>query len=446
MSELHAQSAAAMRLDEPGAPRPWYLAATPLATLPWLIRLRWATAAIEALLLAIAWGIPSLDLPLDHLALLLLVAIVNNIAVARRLSRGRAVPRLTAVAGLVVEVLLLTGLLELTGGPLNPFGVVYAIQITLAAVTLGALWASVVGTVAACSYGVLIYWHTRELVPGHHRLNDVPTHLFTLWISAAVTAELVAYFVVRASDALRRREEELDAMRLRAARTERLVSLTTLTAGAAHELSTPLATIALAARELEHAADARGTVPDLADDARLIRSEVDRCQLILDQMSGRAGGAAADDVAVVDLNVLFTEIRRRLPRDHVNRLEVHLPAKPSSVVLPRTGFTQAVHSLVKNAFDASGHAVLPVTVTVTRESDKVRVTVHDLGTGLTPDAARRAGEPFFTTKEPGRGLGLGLFLARVFAERFGGTLTLQSADGTTAILELPQPSAAVGSS
>ena len=80
------------------------------------------------------------------------------------------------------------------------------------------------------------------LDPAHHRLNDFPTHLFTIWIAMAVTAELAAYFIVQASNALARREEEIESMRAQAARTERLVSSTTLAAGAAHELSTPLAT------------------------------------------------------------------------------------------------------------------------------------------------------------------------------------------------------------
>jgi two-component system sensor histidine kinase RegB len=67
----------------------------------------------------------------------------------------------------------------------------------------------------------------------------------------------------------------------------------------------------------------------------------------------------------------------------------------------------------------------------------VRVEVHDRGTGMSPDVRRRMSEPFYTTKEPGRGFGLGLFLVRTFAERSGGSLEFQNADGTTAILEVP---------
>jgi len=308
-------------------------------------------------------------------------------------------------------------------------------QVTVAALTVGRGAAVVLGVFTAASYGVLIDWHVHELVPTHHRLNDFPTHLSTMWLAGTVVAELVAYFVGRASIALQQREDALEQMRARAARSERLVSLTTLAAGAAHELSTPLGTIAVAARELEHALVLGHADADLTDDARLIRGEVDRCQAILDQMSGRAGGSMADEPESVPVADLFDEVRMALTSDRANRLVVHSALGPPSLVVPRAALRQTLLSLIGNAFDASTDT--PVVVDVTEAGDGVRVTVADSGPGLTPEAAARAGEPFYTTKEPGRGLGLGLFLARVFAERLGGTLKLESGNGTTAILELP---------
>jgi two-component system sensor histidine kinase RegB len=162
-------------------------------------------------------------------------------------------------------------------------------------------------------------------------------------------------------------------------------------------------------------------------------------------MSGRAGGIAADAPTFVEMSAVIADVRQRLTDDQAGRLEVSLPSTLQPVYLPRSGFAQVLLSLVKNAFDATGDARLPVRLAVSHDDEVLRVSVQDHGPGVSADVLRHAGEPFFTTKEPGRGLGLGLFLARLFAERFGGTLKLRSDDGTTAVLELPlqTPSAEV---
>ena len=423
--------------DDPFAGDPWYLATTPLATRPWLVRMRWTTVGLELVLLTMTFALPRFNLPLDHITWLVVADAGANAVSARWLARGRVLSSVPVMLILAIQIVLLTGLLELTGGPSNPFVVVYALQITLAALTLGRLPAMILGLFAAASYGVLIDWHVHELVPTHHRLNDFPTHLFTMWIAGTVTAEVVAYFVGRASDALRRREEALEAMRRRAARSERLVSLTTLAAGAAHELSTPLATIAVTSRELQHALEARSSDEALTEDARLIRSEVDRCQAILDQMSGRAGGSAADEPELVVITDVLNDVRSRLAGDLGERVVIRTAPNLQAMCVPRAGLSQTVLSLVTNALDATATSGTPIIVGVTATSETLRVSVADQGPGLSPEALRRAGEPFYTTKDPGRGLGLGLFLARVFAERLGGSLKLEFDGGTTAILELP---------
>jgi two-component system sensor histidine kinase RegB len=433
-------SAAALRLE--GTSQPWYLGATPLATLPWLIRLRWMSAGVEVAAAAVAFAFPALDYPLRELAWLLLVTASGDVAAALWLSRRRALPRAVSAAGLGLEILLLAGLLELTGGPFNPFTIIFVAHVTLAGLTLGAAYASMLAVLAAAAVGVLLYWHTRETAAQHHELNDFPTHLLTAWVAFTTTAELAAYFVVQASHALARRERQIEEMRQREARTERIMSLATLTAGAAHELSTPLATIALAARELEHGLESRTPAADLAGDARLIRTEVDRCRAILDQMSGRAGGVSAGDPEPIDLSALVEDVRGRLSQAEAARLQVRLPSSGGRpLMLPRAGLAQALLSLVRNAFDASTDGSdSPVLVEFARREHTLHVAVRDRGEGMPPDVLQRAGEPFFTTKEAGRGFGLGLFLARVFAERLGGMLSIESRDGTVVTLELPDAS------
>jgi len=415
---------------------PWYLGITPGATLPWLVRLRWTTALLQGIALILVIALPQVDIPLREILFLLFVALVANGLTALWLSRGAGLSRPATAAVLGIEMVLLTALLELTGGPFNPFSVILVVQVVFAALALGRLYA-VLGTIfGVICYGALIYWHITEVPHGHHRLNDLPSHVLTMWMAIAAAAQLASHFVLQASNAVARREEKIEAMRQRAARTEHLMSLTTLAAGAAHELSSPLATIAVAARELERAT-ARGSASEIADDAQLIRTEVDRCQAILDQMSGRAGGVAADDPETVDIASVIAEVRSRLSMEEERRLTVTLPTTPTVVHLPRAGLVRAISTLVDNAFDATNDDQSPVAIQIEQRDDRWSISVRDRGPAVSPEILQRAGEPFFTTKEPGRGLGLGLFLTRVFAERVGGVLTLRSDNGMTAMLELP---------
>lgn len=416
---------------------PWYLTATTLAAVPWLARVRWIRAFVDLTVVVVAVAFPDVDFPMRRIAPLLLATALLHMLAAIKLARGESVPRALATVDLLVQPITLTALLELTGGPFNPLTVVYAIPIAQAAFTLGLAESLGVAAASVGGYALLAFWHLTELDEGHHRLNDFPTHLFTVWVSVALAADLAAYFFVQASNALARREQQLESMRRQTARTERLVSLTTLAAGAAHELSTPLGTIAVAARELERLAAAKGTVPDLAEDARLIRAEVDRCRAILDQMSGRAGGSAVDQPEEAGLGAVLEEVRGRVPREAAERLTLEVSPPAVVAFLPRSGLVQAILSLVMNALDATEGTRATVDIRARGAEGALTITVEDRGPGMSPEVLRRAGEPFFTTKDPGRGLGLGLFLARVFAERVGGSLSIRSGDHTTVTLSLP---------
>jgi two-component system sensor histidine kinase RegB len=250
----------------------------------------------------------------------------------------------------------------------------------------------------------------------------------------------VAHYVARARTALALRQQQLDDAREHALRSDHLAALTTLAAGAAHELSTPLATIAVAARELERNADRLSArlppVESLKNDATLIRSEVDRCQVILDGMSGRAPNGATAAAEPLAAAALVQLVRGRLTDAQQARLRVDIASGVPVPSVAGAAMVQAISSLVRNAFDAS-ESSSEVLLRFVPHGSMVRVEVHDRGQGMAPDVQRRVGEPFYTTKEPGRGLGLGLFLTRTFAERSGGTLRFETGNGTTAVLEVP---------
>jgi two-component system sensor histidine kinase RegB len=119
-------------------------------------------------------------------------------------------------------------------------------------------------------------------------------------------------------------------------------------------------------------------------------------------------------------------------------VEVTRAGTKSILKVPRHAVEQALVALTKNAIEASP-AGSPVWLSASRDGGLVRFEVRDQGTGMSQETLRHAGEPFFTTKEPGKGMGLGIFLVRTLAERLGGRLSFESSVGlgTTALLELP---------
>jgi two-component system sensor histidine kinase RegB len=225
-------------------------------------------------------------------------------------------------------------------------------------------------------------------------------------------------------------------------REERFASLATLAAGVAHELATPLGTIAVVSRELEHTACNQCLSHTCRDDARLIRAEIDRCRTIIDRLNADSTAGIGDVPVALPLAQLSAELRPFLSSAHAARLHVALSPSTGDVLhLPKSALLQSLAVLVKNACEAdtSGH---PVLLRVESAGGHLAFVVEDRGPGITAAVSSRLGEPFFTTKPVGQGMGLGLYIARMFAERLRGRLELRpgSGGGTTARLTLPHPS------
>src|SRR4029453_10811130 len=176
-------------------------------------------------------------------------------------------------------------------------------------------------------------------------------HLWGMLVAFVVAAVLTAYFVVRLSAAIERRDAEIAAMREQATRTERLASLPPPAAGAAHELGTPLGTTAIAATGLERALAGSDLAAGAAlrDDARLIRAEVERCRRILDQMATDAGETTGEAPVEVPVTRLVRDVLDSLPADEAARVRVEGLPLPATAALPRRAGGSAMTSLVRNA-------------------------------------------------------------------------------------------------
>jgi len=404
------------------------LDAGPLVTGPWLVRLRWAAVLAQGIGVAVAVQALGLALPLAPIASLIVLLAASNLVLGRWVAHERpAQPRVFGVV-LALDVALLTALLWLTGGTSNPFTTVYLVYIALAAVTLGSRWTWTIAALSVAAYAVL-FAITPSADPhdAHRPAADLSGHLAGMWVAFLSAAVLIGFFVTRVREALDERERALTEARRVAAAQERLASLTTLAAGAAHELATPLATIAVASKELLREAEASSN-PSLIEDAALIRSQVERCRQILDHMSGRADASTADPAATIDPATVIGAAIDALPAGASSRVKVTLSGAATGVRLPRVGVARVLTTLIKNALDASD-ADAAVEIAVTTSAATLAFAVRDSGRGMDEATLARAGEPFFTTKPAGAGFGLGLFLARTFVEEWGGQFSLSSEPG-----------------
>jgi two-component system sensor histidine kinase RegB len=402
----------------------------PQIVLAALTRLRWLAVIGQLAATVLAVVLLRQRLPLAPIVGVIVITALTNAMLAWLPTVGKPPGWLVQVV-LLLDVYLLTILLYLTGGPSNPFASLYLIHVAMAVIVLRAGWTwLVVATIAAC-YGVLLRWHWElQLDPTIQAIGN--------WVALVLVSVLITTFIGSVIRSLRQRERELASVRERAAKSEQLAALTTLAAGAAHELNTPLGTIAVVARELELSCNSQREGDSVLDDARLIRREVDRCQNILSRMRVDIGEEVSHR-SIVSFAELEAHLRESLGEEQLRRLEIQRIGRVDGVPAPPRAIEQALLVLLRNAFDASGKDK-PVTLKVERRGEHVRFEICDRGGGMSEEMLRRAGEPFFTTKEPGRGMGLGLFLVRLVAQQCGAKFSIDSTpgQGTTCILELSE--------
>jgi two-component system sensor histidine kinase RegB len=415
--------------------------------LAWLVRLRWFAVGSQALTVLVAQHMLNMELSAVRLYAIVSITAASNLACALWLRRKPEVPEGVLAALMGLDFVLLTALLHAAGGPSNPFTVLYLVHIALAAVVLRPSYAWLLAALAATCFGALFALPTEAdavtQMHAHHGAHDhaaMNLHLQGMWVAFAVAAFVIAYFVTRVTHDLEAQRREAALAQARALRSEKLASLATLAAGAAHELATPLATIAVVAKELERElVRSEGTrepgtsASSNVSDARLIRDEVERCKHILEHMATDAGESAGEAFRTVTVHELLERCLDGLGERE--RVAVELEAD-ATLRVPTTVLARALRGLVRNALQAS---TAGVTVRSQQVGAQLSIEVVDRGTGMSPEILANVGEPFFTTKPPGQGMGLGVFLARALCDRLGGTFELSSrvGEGTRVRVLLP---------
>ncbi len=381
-----------------------------------ILALRWRALWVQLAVALTVAAVGAVD-DLGPAMAVLAVSGLTNVGLRLAARREVGLPAAAVPAAIALDVLLLTVLLGLTGGPMNPFSFLFVIHVATATVALPTRQAWAIAGLTVVAYRVLFL---PSLVGDPHALHTpgmMTLHLEGMWLAFAMTAGFVVHDVTRLREALADEEAERRAL---AERARRLQALATLAGGAAHELSTPLATIALVASELTEAAQT-ADLEAVRADARLVLEEVERCRSVLQHLSADAGAPHGEAPTERTIEALVAEVLVGIPQP----VEVAHDDPMAPGLWPSRTLSSALRGLVVNAHKAGG----PVRLATWRDEAAGTVTLHldDHGPGLSPETAARIGEPFFTTRPEGQGMGLGVYLARTVVEQVGGRLSFARA-------------------
>lgn len=384
-----------------------------------LILIRWIAVLGQSATVAFVHAGLNFALPLGPvLAAIGASALLNLVAMTR--NGGRRLADRDAALYLGYDMLQLTLLLYLTGGLSNPFAILLLAPMTVGAAILSRYSAMLLTGLSLICLTVLALWHFPLPWEEPVRLT-APLYAFGVWLSLSLSATFIAVYVFRAAAEARRFAGALAAAQVALAREQRLSSLGALAAAAAHELGSPLGTIAVVAKEL-----ARELPPDSphGEDVELLQSQVMRCRGILAELARKPEADGGDPFERLPLTAL---IEAAAVPHRLGPIALAIEPRPSGgaeePVLRRS--PEIIHGLGNLIQNAHQFARRQVTVVAAWDGHAITVTIEDDGPGFPAQLLGRIGEPYLSVRgerSGPAGMGLGIFIAQTLLEKTGASV------------------------
>src|SRR6266699_2894549 len=377
-----------------------------------LVRLRWLAAIGQTVAVLVVHYVFDFNLPLT--ACLLVIACSAALNLVLRL-RFRPIQRLEpdrAAWLLAFDIIQLASLLYLTGGVENPFVFLFLGPVLIAATALPPRMTLMLGALAAACATALVFFHLP--LPW---VSDEPLTLPPMYLLGVIGA-----YAWQIAEEARLLTDALAATELVLAHEQHLSQLDGLAAAAAHELGTPLSTIAVVVRELERAIEP--TSPH-AEDIKLLREQAQRCREILAKLTQLSASSEPFDRS--KLSTLIEEVVAP-HRNFGVAIDVVLPAARAAepVGEHNPAIIYGLGNLVENAVDFARERV---EIEARWSDSEVTISIADDGPGFAPEILDRIGEPYLTSRSRPAGgegevagLGLGVFIAKTLLERSGAAL------------------------
>jgi two-component system, sensor histidine kinase RegB len=393
-----------------------------------LIRLRWLAVTGQCGAVAFVYFQLGFKLPFGACLSVILASAAVNLWFRIRRPASHRLGDDAATFLLAFDLLQLAALLYLTGGLQNPFSILFLAPIMISATALPPQRTLGLGLLAIGCSTLLVLDH-RPLPWRDGNPMELPfLYVVGIWTAILLGIAFTGAFAYRVAEEGRQLAGALAATELVLAREQHLSQLDGLAAAAAHELGTPLATIALVAKELDLQAPKDSP---MAEDTRLLREQVERCREILSKLTSLGDDEEGGFLGTMTLGHLLEDIASP-HRSFGIDITITCTGEGPEPVCPRSpGLLYGLGNLVDNAVD---FAKTTLAIDARWTADWVSVEIRDDGPGFAPEVLLRVGEPYVTTRgarrldqEGGSGLGLGLFIAKTLIERSGAQMNLTNA-------------------
>ena len=387
-----------------------------------LVLIRWVAIAGQAVTLLVVYHGFGFAVPLLPAFAVVFCSVLLNLAITLYRRAGTRLGEREAALLLGYDLLQLGALLYLTGGLENPFAILILAPVTVAATVLSLRPVIALAVLALTMISVLPLWHMP--LPWQPEPLAFPAELVLgLWTALVIATIFIGGYTWSVAEEARRLRDAVAATQLALAREQRVSAVGALAAAAAHELGSPLATIAVVARELVR--DLPADSPH-AEDAQLLLSQSERCRDILAQLAHRPDDDGASPYTRLPISALV-EAAGALYRDPRVRLIFAVtgaPAADEPLVRRSPEIMHGLHNLIQNAVQFARDEV---SVTTHWDRNTVTVEVVDDGPGFPANLIGRLGEPYLSTRAgDSNHMGLGIFIAQSLLERSGAELVFDN--------------------